>query len=164
MTKEEIKHSVSMREVLQHCGLPVPNRAGFIPCPFHKGDREPSLKIYEKDYYCFGCGAHGDVFRFLQDYRGISFRDAFLELGGTYPDEEENIFRKRRLRYEQEARKENIRKKREREQAEKAAIRQGIRLLGICIKMYEPLSQDWCECFNSRQKLTARLEHLTEKR
>lgn len=65
MTSEEIKESVSIREVLQRCGLPAPNRAGFIQCPFHKGDRTPSMKIYQKDYHCFACGANGDVFTFL---------------------------------------------------------------------------------------------------
>lgn len=44
MTKEEIKGSVSMKEVIQRYGLPEPNKAGFISCPFHKGDRQP---VYE---------------------------------------------------------------------------------------------------------------------
>lgn len=91
MTSEEIKESVFMRDVLQRCGLPVPNRAGFIQCPFHKGDRTPSMKIYQKDYHCFACGANGDVFTFLQEYEGISFREAFLELGGEYPNGRMNV-------------------------------------------------------------------------
>lgn len=69
MTSEEIKESVFMRDVLQRCGLPVPNRAGFIQCPFHKGDRTPSMKIYQKDYHCFACGANGDVFTFCRNMR-----------------------------------------------------------------------------------------------
>ena len=55
MTKEEIKSAYSMRDILARYGI-QPNRAGFIQCPFHKGDREPSMKIYEKDFHCFGCG------------------------------------------------------------------------------------------------------------
>ena len=84
MTKEEIKERVSMRDILYRCGLPQPNRAGFICCPFHKGDREPSMKIYEKDYNCYGCGANGDIFTFLQGYCNITFKEAFESLGGTY--------------------------------------------------------------------------------
>lgn len=44
MTKEEIKEQVSMRDVLIRYGLQT-NRAGFIRCPFHLGDREASMKI-----------------------------------------------------------------------------------------------------------------------
>lgn len=29
-------------------------------CPFHN-DSNPSMKLYPDHYYCFGCGAHGDV-------------------------------------------------------------------------------------------------------
>ena len=36
MTKEEIKDRYSMEDILLRCGLPQPNRAGFIKCPFHK--------------------------------------------------------------------------------------------------------------------------------
>ncbi len=57
MTKEEIKENTAMRDVLRRYGLPEPNRSGFIACPFHKGDREPSMKIYEKDYHCYACNA-----------------------------------------------------------------------------------------------------------
>ena len=49
MTSEEIKATYSMRDILTKCGLPEPNRAGFCHCPFHKGDRDPSMKVYDKD-------------------------------------------------------------------------------------------------------------------
>ena len=29
MTREEIKESVSMQEILQHCGMPAPNAHGW---------------------------------------------------------------------------------------------------------------------------------------
>ena len=66
MTSEEIKQTYSMRDILNKCGLPQPNRSGFIQCPFHKGDREASMKIYDKDFNCFGCGANGDIFTFVE--------------------------------------------------------------------------------------------------
>ena len=37
MTSEEIKRTVSMEELVERYGL-YPNRAGFIVCPFHKGE------------------------------------------------------------------------------------------------------------------------------
>ena len=54
MTKEELKQRYSMKEIVEQYGF-RPNRAGFIRCPFHTGDRDASLKIYEKDFHCFGC-------------------------------------------------------------------------------------------------------------
>ena len=44
MTSDEIRQEYSMRDILARCGLPQPNRAGFIQCPFHKGDREASME------------------------------------------------------------------------------------------------------------------------
>jgi hypothetical protein len=69
MTKEEIKERYSMREIIARYGL-YPNRSGFISCPFHKGDREASMKIYDKDFHClrgqwryfFVCSADGRYF------------------------------------------------------------------------------------------------------
>lgn len=36
------------------------DRAGMVCCPFHD-DHTPSLKLNEDYFYCFGCGAGGDV-------------------------------------------------------------------------------------------------------
>lgn len=165
MTSEEIKDSVSMRDVLQRYGLPAPNRAGFIACPFHRGDREPSMKIYPKDYNCFACGANGDIFSFVQEYEGISFREAFLELGGTYPDrEQESDFARKRRKYERIKRRETARNRSLRVQAEKLALIRETRLLWLFLKLYEPLSDDWCECYNRLQLAEYRLQYLNEKR
>jgi len=36
------------------------NRTGMVRCPFHD-DHNPSLKLNEDYFHCFGCGAGGDV-------------------------------------------------------------------------------------------------------
>lgn len=105
MTKEEIKDSVSMKEVIQRYGLPEPNRAGFISCPFHKGDRQPSMRIYEQDYHCFACGENGDIFTFVQQMEDVPFKEAFLSLGGTYPEREEPSFSRRLRAYRRQKQK-----------------------------------------------------------
>ena len=64
MTKEEIKDLYSMKDILERYGLQKPNRAGFICCPFHK-EKTASMKIYKRDFNCFGCGANGDIFTFV---------------------------------------------------------------------------------------------------
>ena len=165
MTSEEIKASVSMRDILSKCGLPQPNRAGFIRCPFHKGDNSPSMKIYEKDYHCFACGANGDIFTFLQTYEGISFKDAFLDLGGGYQDHanEMSFTQKRRL-YQRNACLQTKKRQVEAEEQEKERLRKETRLLWICVKMFEPLSDAWCECYNKLQIAEYRLEYLNGKR
>ena len=59
------------------------NKAGFAACPFHP-DETPSLKIYEDHYYCFGCGAHGDVTDFTARLFSISQYDAALKLSTDF--------------------------------------------------------------------------------
>jgi DNA primase len=46
-------------------------------CPFHQ-EKTPSFTVNDQKgfYHCFGCGAHGDVFKFLTDYEKLSFQEA----------------------------------------------------------------------------------------
>ena len=60
---DEIKEAVSLPQAVRFYGYD-PNRASFIRCPFHD-EKTASLKVYEKDFHCFGCGAHGDVIDFV---------------------------------------------------------------------------------------------------
>ncbi|MDQ4041403.1 MAG: CHC2 zinc finger domain-containing protein, partial [Actinomycetota bacterium] len=55
---------VSARTELRRAG---PNSLEGL-CPFHE-ERTPSFGIdpVKKVYHCFGCGAGGDVFRFVQE-------------------------------------------------------------------------------------------------
>lgn len=52
-------------------------------CPFHNEDT-PSFTINDEKqfYHCFGCGAHGDAFRWLTDHGGLDFIDAVKQLAG----------------------------------------------------------------------------------
>ena len=56
---ETVKASVSVPEAARAYGLTV-TRHSMARCPFHD-DRHPSLKLNPDFYYCFGCGAKGDV-------------------------------------------------------------------------------------------------------
>lgn len=55
----QIKMAVSVKEAAEYYGLGV-NRGNMVCCPFHD-DRTPSMKLNEDYFYCFGCGASGDV-------------------------------------------------------------------------------------------------------
>jgi DNA primase len=50
-------------------------------CPFHK-EKSPSFSISDDKefYHCFGCGAHGDVIRFMVEFHKLSFPDAVTQL------------------------------------------------------------------------------------
>jgi len=50
-------------------------------CPFHN-EKTPSFTVNDDKgfYHCFGCGAHGDVIRWMTDQRGLGFMDAVKEL------------------------------------------------------------------------------------
>ena len=60
---EIVKENVNLREAAELYGLDV-NRYGKALCPFHN-DRHPSLYVVDDHYYCFACGAHGDVIEFV---------------------------------------------------------------------------------------------------
>ena len=62
---ETIKAAISVKQAAEHYGLKV-NRNGMACCPFHN-DRHPSLKLNEDYFFCFGCGAKGDVIDFVAE-------------------------------------------------------------------------------------------------
>lgn len=67
-------------------------------CPFH-AEKSPSFEVNDAKgvYYCHGCGAHGDAFKFLMRKDGMTFRQAFEALtGDAFPvvSEEERTRRK----------------------------------------------------------------------
>lgn len=51
------------------------NSARKMCCPFHD-ENTPSFHFNEDYYYCFGCGATGDAFKFLEEAYDISFMEA----------------------------------------------------------------------------------------
>lgn len=57
-----VKETVTARQAAEHYGIRV-NKNGMICCPFHN-DRHPSMKV-DKGFYCFACGAKGDVISFV---------------------------------------------------------------------------------------------------
>lgn len=69
----EIKKYLTARQVAEHYGLKV-KRNGMACCPFHD-DKHPSMKV-DTNYYCFGCGAHGDAVGYVAQLFGLSQYDA----------------------------------------------------------------------------------------
>ena len=52
-------------------------------CPFHN-EKTASFSVSpgKQMYYCFGCGAGGNVFTFLMEYENLTFVEALEELAG----------------------------------------------------------------------------------
>ena len=77
-TIAEIKRSVNIVDVIgEVVSLSKSGRNFLGLCPFH-GEKTPSFNVLEDKqfYHCFGCGKSGDVFKFLEEYRGINFSEA----------------------------------------------------------------------------------------
>ena len=75
-TIEEIRSRSNIVDVIT-AYLPELRRRGSTHkccCPFHK-EKTPSFTVNDERqiYHCFGCGAGGDVFRFVQDYEKVDF-------------------------------------------------------------------------------------------
>ena len=72
----EIKECLPLKQAVEHSGIKV-GRNGMACCPFHP-DKSPSMKLYERNYHCFGCGAHGDVIDFTARLNSLSQHEAAL--------------------------------------------------------------------------------------
>lgn len=75
---EAIRQGVSIVDVVgAHVTLKRAGRSWKGLCPFH-GEKTPSFVVNEErgTYHCFGCGVGGNVFRFLMEAEGRSFREA----------------------------------------------------------------------------------------
>ena len=68
-----VKEHVNTRDFVEHIGLSV-NRSSMICCPFHD-DRHPSMKVDDR-FFCFGCGAKGDVIDFVSKYYSVGLKQA----------------------------------------------------------------------------------------
>ena len=79
---ETVKQSITVREAAQMYGIEV-NRSGMACCPFHD-DKNPSMKLNEEYFYCFGCGATGDVIDFIARLYNLSPKEAAEKLAQDF--------------------------------------------------------------------------------
>ena len=70
---EAVQENVSPRQVADYYGIDVRN--DMISCLFH-AERTPSMKLYDYNFYCFGCGKHGDVTDMVGELFGLSPKKA----------------------------------------------------------------------------------------
>ena len=79
---EAVKQSITVREAAQMYGIEI-NRSGIACCPFHD-DKNPSMKLNEEYFYCFGCGATGDVIDFIARLYNLSPKEAAEKLAQDF--------------------------------------------------------------------------------
>ena len=84
---EAIKQSVTTRQAAERYGIRV-ERNGMCRCPLHD-DSTPSMKL-DRRYYCFGCGATGDVIDFVSRLCGIGSKEAAILLAQDFAIPYEN--------------------------------------------------------------------------
>ena len=139
------------------------NRTELASSAAHSKEKTASMKIYQDSYYCFGCGAHGDIFDFVSQMEDITFREAFFNLGGTYEQKKET-FGERMSRYH--ARKEWEMQQRQKENLEerRKVNSELIDIYRDCLILTVPLSDLWTESYNKLQYQLYLHEVLNEPR
>ena len=106
---DELRSRLSIADVIgQKVKLTKRGREYIGLCPFHH-EKTPSFTINESKgfYHCFGCGAHGDIIRYLMEAEGLPFMDAIKKLADraglqmpTFSKESQEQSQKRKSLYE----------------------------------------------------------------
>ncbi len=93
---EEVRSKNDIVDVISsYVKLQKKGSSYFGLCPFHN-EKTPSFSVSraKQMYYCFGCGAGGNVFTFLMEYENYSFTEAMQFLadraGVKLPEEDES--------------------------------------------------------------------------
>ena len=79
---ETVKQSIPVKEAAQRYGIEV-KRGGMACCPFHD-DKHSSMKLNEDYFYCFGCGATGDVIELTARLYNLSPKKAAGKLAQDF--------------------------------------------------------------------------------
>ena len=99
---EEVRSRTDIVDVIsRYVNLQKKGSQYFGLCPFHN-EKTGSFSVspQKQMYYCFGCGAGGNVFSFLMAYENMTFKEAVEELapkcGVTLPQREMTYQEKQR--------------------------------------------------------------------
>lgn len=77
MQRSHILNRITMKDVLhKYTSLKITN--GRTDCPIHGGDK--CFAVYDNSFYCFSCGAGGDLIKFVSLLNNIGYRDAMLKI------------------------------------------------------------------------------------
>lgn len=83
----QIKRLLTIEEVVKYyVNIKKKGKYYICCCPFHK-ERTPSFFVNPSlgFFKCFGCGASGDIFSFVENYENISFAETVALFAERYP-------------------------------------------------------------------------------
>ena len=120
----DVKASINTWEAARQYGLEI-NRYGKALCPFHN-DRHPSLYVADDHYYCYACGAHGDVIDLTARLFDLSLYEAAKKLAYDFG-------------ISQEKPRQDIRRKK----GEAQQLRENERLCFLRLTEYQKRLQKW---------------------
>ena len=104
---EAVKANVTPRMAAERYGLHV-SRNGMVRCPFHN-DTNPSMKLYDDHYHCFGCQATGDSIHLTAKLSGVSDREAAKKLAEDFGVQKEKESMLAKLgRFQEQAEQERL--------------------------------------------------------
>ena len=163
---QELKSVARIEELVRLYGGEV-GRNGMTRCVLHS-ERTPSMKVDKEKglFYCFGCGAGGDIIRLAQLKEGLSapaaakFIDSALGLGldrSISPKESREALRraqKRRLKARQEKQLSAL------ERSVYSSLCGKLRELNEKKEASEPLSDEWQETVRELDKCQFLLEMM----
>ena len=79
---EAVKNTIPVPDAAAQYGMEI-SKNGMTLCPFHD-DRNPSMKLNDDYYYCFGCGADGAVIDLTAELCGVNKYDAARQLAQDF--------------------------------------------------------------------------------
>ena len=95
---EAIKRDIDLVALVKAKGVKLRKngKSYFGLCPFH-ADKNPSFSVNPTNnlWQCFGCGAGGDVIRFIELFDQVSFPEAVRKLNGGKPKLKSNSISQR---------------------------------------------------------------------
>lgn len=141
LAPKTIKERVTMSDVIALYAPNPPPKHNRIPCPIHAGN-DPNLWFSDRGYYCFVCGAGGDVIDFVQHVFGLDF-PATLDKINTDFNLGIPLNRRMTLREQREAEKRHreIIAERKRKKEEKQAYEE----------LYNSLCDEWHRLARNRE-------------
>ena len=75
---QQLKQSCDMERIVSGY-LPLKKKGRYLVglCPFHS-EKSPSFYVYPQNqsFYCFGCGAGGDVITFIRRIENLEYMEA----------------------------------------------------------------------------------------
>ena len=83
---EELKRVAKISDfILESTTGKLRGEKGMAICPFH-GEKTPSMSFTDSEnlFHCFGCKEGGDLYKFVQEIKGLEFADAVEEVASKY--------------------------------------------------------------------------------